>query len=444
MEKNDQLTVLIEGYNSEGAGVAKPDGYVLFIPGTIVGEEVVAHITRANKNYGYAKAIEILKPSKDRKTPECSKATACGGCQLWHMSYDCQLRFKKQKVCDNMRKAGIDCPVDDTLPSPSQMAYRNKAQYPIRNQNGQITGGFYRQNSHTVIECKCVIQPPVFNEILNYVISLMTEFGVTAYDEISAKGLLRHLYLRANSDRSEIMLCLVLNGKNTLKKEFFDKLLVKFPAISTICINYNTEKTNVVLGKRYEVVYGKGYITDTLLGKKFEISPESFYQVNHDGCEVLYSVVKDYVKDATNLLDLYCGIGTIGICTMGEKAKLTGIEIVAKAIENAKRNALLNGIENADFAAMDASASADFAKGDYDTIIVDPPRKGCDVKTLEYLEQKAPKTLVYVSCDSATLARDLAILKQKGFEVKKITPVDMFPQTNHVECVALLRSDINL
>ena len=438
MKKNDRIEVLIEGYTAEGAGVAKPDGFVLFIPGTIAGERVLAHVTKVNKNFGYARALEILEPSPYRVKPDCEKATACGGCQLRHISYPEQLRFKKQKVESNLKKAGIICLVDDTVPSPKLVGYRNKAQYPIRNQNGKTVGGFYRQNSHTVIECDCVIQPPVFNDILNAVIEFMNKNKIPAYDEVSGKGVVRHLYLRGNSDFSSVMLCLVVKGSFALKQQFASVLSVQFPQISTICINYNNENTNVVLGKKYETVSGSGFITDTLLGKTFEISPESFYQVNHDGCENLYSIVKKHVKGAENLLDLYCGIGTIGICVSDGVKSLTGVEIVEKAIENAKRNALLNGVENSEFAALDASATADFAKDSYDTIIVDPPRKGCDEKTLDYLVQKSPKTLVYVSCDSATLARDLKILTQKGFTVQKVTPVDMFPGTYHVECCVLL------
>ncbi|MBQ8605375.1 MAG: 23S rRNA (uracil(1939)-C(5))-methyltransferase RlmD [Clostridia bacterium] len=435
MKKNDELEVLIEGYSADGAGVAKPDGFVLFIPGTIVGERVLAHVTKLTKNYGYAKAMKIIAPSEHRVCPDCEKAAACGGCQLRHMSYAEQLSFKKQKVEANMRKAGITCPVSDTLPSPALLEYRNKAQYPIRMQGGKITGGFYRQNSHTVIECECVIQPRIFNDILRATLDFMTEHKISAYDEQTLRGTVRHLYLRRGKT---IMVCLVVKGDFPLKKQFSDKLRVQFPEISTVCINYNDKNTNVVLGDRYETVYGEGYITDTLMGYEFDISPESFYQVNRDGCEVLYGEVKRHAAGARSLLDLYCGIGTIGICVSDKVESLTGIEIVEKAIENARANALKNNITSARFAAMDAKSAGEFADGQYDTIIVDPPRKGCDIGTLEYLESKAPERLIYVSCDSATLARDLKILTEKGFEVKEITPVDMFPSTYHVETVVLL------
>ncbi len=438
MKKNDELTVLIEGYTSEGFGVAKPEGFVLFIPSTIKGEKVTAHVTKANKNFGYAKAMEIITPSKHRIDPLCEKSVACGGCSMWHMTYEEELRFKWQKVYDNLRKSGIDCKMNDIVPSPKITQYRNKAQYPIREQGGQTVGGFYRKNSHSVIECPCAIQPEVFGRILRFTLDFMKENGIKAYNESDFSGKVRHLYLRCSGDLKSVMVCLVVKGKFEQKFRFAKTLKAKFPEICTVCINYNDKNTNVVLGKRFETVLGDGYITDKLLGYEFEISPESFYQVNHDGCEKLYGLVKEYTKGAKNLLDLYCGIGTIGLCVSDGVESLTGIEIVQKAIENAVRNAKINKVENCKFAAMDASQAGDFADEYYDTIIVDPPRKGCDKKTLEYLVQKRPEKLVYVSCDSATLARDLKYLCENGFEINQVTPVDMFPRTSHVECVVRL------
>lgn len=438
MKKNDELQVLIEGYTSEGSGVAKPDGFVLFIPGTVIGEKVLAHVTKVGKSYGYARAMKIIEPSPLRVTPDCEKASACGGCQLRHVSYEGQLEFKHKKVIDTMKKAGITCPVDPPCPSPATLRYRNKAQYPIRMQGGKITGGFYRQNSHTVIECDCIIQPEIFNDILKFTLEFMEKNGVCAYDENTLKGTVRHLYLRSAKAGKSIMVCLVVQGNFPLKNQYSNSILTRFPEISTVCINYNNKNTNVVLGDRYETVYGKGYITDELMGYLFDISPESFYQVNREGCEVLYSAVKEHTRGAKNLLDLYCGIGTIGICASESAESLTGIEIVEKAVQNARVNAEKNGIKNAVFEAMDAKNASEFAKGSYDVIIVDPPRKGCDTATLEFLVCCAPERLIYVSCDCATLARDIKILQQKGYYPEKITPVDMFPGTSHVECVARL------
>ena len=438
MKKNDEIEVLIEGYTSEGHGVAKPDGFVLFIPSTIKGERVIAHVTKVNKNFGYAKAIKILTPSSERVQSLCAVSTTCGGCALHHMNYKEELSFKKQKVENNLKKAGINHPVDDVVPSEDICRYRNKAQYPIRNQGGRTVGGFYRQNSHTVIEGDCLIQPEIFNKILQKTVEFMESNKLPAYDEVSLRGIVRHLYLRSSENQQSIMVCLVVTKSFDQKYKYAKFITDNFENVSTVLLCYNDKNTNVVLGRNYELLYGKGYIKDTLLGCSFEISPESFYQVNRKGCEKLYSIVKDHVKDSENLLDLYCGIGTIGICTSGKDTHLTGVEIVEKAIENAKKNALANGITNAVFKASDASFVKELVSGGFDTIIVDPPRKGCDRQTLDFLIESKPERLVYVSCDSATLARDLKILTDGGFEIKKITPVDMFPKTAHCECVVRL------
>lgn len=440
MKKNDEFEVVIEGYGSDGAGIARHNGFVLFIPNVIKGERVLAHITKMKKSYGYAKAIKILSRSPERQDAECNVCNMCGGCAFWHMSYAEEKRMKYEKVCSALTKNGLDFTPCDVLSADITSHYRNKAQYPVREQNGKICTGFYRQASHTVIEGTCAIQPPVFEKIAQTTVSLMNEYGITAYNEISLCGTVRHIYLRGTSDFKSIMLCLVVNGKFSKNHPIFEKLRVLFPEISTICINYNNKNTNVVLGNEYECVYGSGNITDELLGKKFVISPQAFYQVNHRGCEILYSLVKEYadIQAGDRVLDLYCGIGTIGLCTADNAKELIGVEIVPEAIENAKHNADINGITNAHFYTGDAGDIDIIAKGGFDVIIVDPPRKGCNRRTLDFIINKAPKKLVYVSCDPATLGRDLKILTQGGFVLKKATPVDMFPRTAHVECCALL------
>lgn len=438
MRKNERLEVNIEGYTSEGSGVAKPDGYVLFIPSTVKGEKVLAHVTKAGKNFGYARAMDIISPSKERVEPACSVSSACGGCELLHMSYCEQLSFKRQKVCDAMRKAGIQTPVDSAVPSPAVYGYRNKAQYPIRKKDGVAVGGFYRRGSHTVIESSCVIQPDIFDKILKATLEFLNENGIEAYDENTLSGTVRHLYLRKSGDSKQIMLCLVVNGEFCEKQQFCDVLTVQFPEISTVCINYNTKNTNVVLGDRYETIYGSGVITDLLCGKEFEISPQAFYQINKEGCEKLYALTREYaLPTGKKVLDLYCGIGTIGICAAYDARELVGVEIIKEAVDNARKNAERNGIKNAQYIAGDAGEAVSQVGHGFDVIIVDPPRKGCDAKTLEFLLKEAPERIVYVSCDPATLARDLAIL-QSDYEIKNITPVDMFPNTKHVECVVRL------
>ncbi len=437
MKKNDELQVYIEGYSSEGYGVAKPDGFVLFIPNTIKGETVIAHVTKVNKHFGYAFVKEVVTPSPCRKTPDCLAFKKCGGCALWHIDYSEEMEFKRQKVMQNLKKAGIDFNVPDILSPSAKTGYRNKAQYPVREQNGQVCVGFYRANSHTVIQSQCLIQPSVFDEIANAVKRFMIQKNISAYNEQTLSGTVRHIYLRRGDG---IMLCLVVNGEMPYKTEFAQTLSVQFKEINTICINYNSKNTNVILGDKYENLLGDGCITDTLLGKRFKISPSAFYQVNHDGCECLYSVVKQFaaVKKDERVLDLYCGIGTIGLCVADNARELVGVEIVEAAVADAKANAKANGIQNAHFYADDAGNIAKVATGNFDVIIVDPPRKGCDKKTLDFIIDKKPARLVYVSCDSATLARDLKILTEGGFKLMEVQPVDMFPKTSHIETVVLL------
>lgn len=437
MKKNDELQVYIEGYSSDGFGVAKPDGFVLFIPAAIVGETVLVHVTRVNKNFGYAFVKDIITPSPLRTEPLCPVSKKCGGCELWHMTYAEEKRFKYEKVLANLKKAGIETPLLPIIGAPSLTAYRNKAQYPVREQNGEICVGFYRSASHTVIESPCAIQPDIFERIAGAVKTLMLELDIPAYNEQTLGGTVRHIYLRRGEG---VMLCLVVKGKLPHKKALVDKLTVQFKEITTICINYNDKNTNVILSDRYEVLYGDGYVTDTLLSKKFKISPAAFYQVNRDGCELLYQKVRELaqVTERDRVLDLYCGIGTIGLCVADKARELVGVEIVEAAVRDARENAKINGITGAGFYADDAGNIAKIAKGDFDVIIVDPPRKGCDIKTLEFLIEKKPPRLVYVSCDSATLARDLKILISNGFEIESITPVDMFPRTKHVECAVKL------
>lgn len=441
MNKNDRLEVNIEGYTSEGAGVAKPGGYVLFIPNTVKGERVLAHVTKAGKSFGYARALEILEPSKERVVPPCPVSSACGGCELLHMSYAQQLDFKREKVVSALRKAGVEATVGNTVHSPSVHGYRNKAQYPIREKDGVAVGGFYRRGSHTVIEASCLITPRVFDDILRTLLSFINRNGIKAYNENTLTGSVRHLYLRSSADLKSIMVCIVVNGQLDKKMQLCDVLKVQFPEISTICINYNDKNTNVVLGDKYEVLCGSGEITDVLCGKEFGISPAAFYQVNHDGCEKLYGLVREYARaEGKKVLDLYCGIGTIGICAADNARELVGVEIVEAAVINARQNAVRNGLTNARFITGDAGTAVKEAGHGFDVIIVDPPRKGCDTNTLSFLIDEKPQTVVYVSCDPATLARDLRVLEDGGYSIEKVTPVDMFPNTKHVETVVLLKA----
>lgn len=445
MKKNDRLEVLIEGYSSEGYGVAKPQGYVLFIPGTIRGERVTAHVLKAGKNFGYAKAEKILVPSENRIQPLCSVGGVCGGCALWHMNYREELEFKKEKVLSNFKKAGIDVNFEKIISCERITGYRNKAQYPVREQNGKISVGFYRRASHDVAEGRCLIQPDIFDEIAGAVREFMEKNGVSAYNEKTLAGTVRHIYLRSSHDKGQIMLCLVVNGKFELKDTFANSLTKRFQNISTVILNYNNENTNVILGKRFEILCGSGYITDTLCGRRFEISPQAFYQINHDVCEKLYTAAGDFagVNENTRVLDLYCGIGTVGICAAFNARELVGVEIVPQAVENARRNAQANGMKNARFFACGAADVSKLPLSSFDVIFADPPRKGCDADTLDFIVRTGPERLVYISCDSATLARDAAFLKQYGYKVTRAAIADMFPRTKHVETVVLMsRADV--
>lgn len=446
MEKNTILKVKIEDYTEEGFGVAKVNGYVLFIPGTAVGEEAEILVVKAGKTFGYGKLLRLLTAAPCRVEPECSLAQRCGGCAFWHLSYKEEVRLKADRVQQQLRRlGGLDIKISAPLGAAEQHGYRNKAQFPIRSVKGKAVGGFYAAGSHGVISgAPCAIQPAIFNELLDFTLSYMEQKGIPAYEEKNYTGTVRHLYLRRGEATKEILVCLVVNGKKcAFKEDFAQKICEKFKEIRTVCINYNDRNTNVVLGKETETVCGPGYIEDILLGKRYRIAPQSFYQVNRRQTEVLYSKAIELadLHGTERVLDLYCGIGTIGL-SMAERCKeLVGVEIVPQAIENAKENARLNGVTNASFFCADAKeAAARFAAEGkrFDVIVVDPPRKGCDLATLNAIAEMAPPRLVYVSCNAATLARDLKILEEKGYKTQSATPVDLFPRTHHVECAALL------
>lgn len=435
MNKNDIIEVEITGYSSEGYGVSKPGGYVLFVPGALRGEKAQVQVVKAGKSFGYARIVELRVQSPQRAVPECPSARLCGGCGLWHMSMDEELMFKRQKVQSDFDKAGIDISIPPIIAAGDIRGCRNKAQYPVRAVGGKTAFGFYRRASHDVVEGRCIIQPEIFRKIAADVCAFADQNGILPYDERTLSGSLRHIYLRASKDLDQIMLCLVTNSGLDCKKQLAEFITGKYSQITTVCVNRNERNTNVILGDDTETVYGSGFITDTLCGKKFEISPQSFYQVNHAGCEKLYSLVREFSNPCgKRVLDLYCGIGTIGICAAFDASRLMGVEIVAQAIENAKKNARLNGLENTSFVTADAANIADVASGSFDVITVDPPRHGCDRKTLDYIIKSRAEKLVYVSCDSATLARDAKILAS-DYKAVRAACVNMFPRTKHIETV---------
>ncbi len=440
MDKNDILEVNIIGYTSEGYGVCKPQGYVLFVPGLLRGERAVVRVVKAGRSFGYARAEKIIERSPRRAEPRCETHRLCGGCGLWHMSEDEELEFKRQKVKNALYHAGYDIDPGTPLWDGRVDGCRNKAQYPVREQGGRVKIGFFRRGSHDIAEGDCITQPRVFGDVADTVRAFMLENGVPAYNETTGGGAVRHIFLRGARDMSEIMLCLVVNGAFSKKAELVKTVTARHPQISSVLLNYNDKNTNVILGDRFETLYGRGYITDTLCGLRFEIAPSAFYQVNHGCCELLYGAAREFANaGGLSALDLYCGIGTVGLCAMGDARRLVGIETVAEAVKCAEKNAARNGFQNARFVAGDAADAAALAGGGFDIIAVDPPRSGCDRRTLDFLCEQKPKRLIYISCDCATLARDLKILREGGLELAAAKTVNMFPRTAHIETVTLLK-----
>lgn len=449
LNKNEIYQTEITGLTNEGNGVCRIDSMAVFVPNTAVGDVLNVRIVKVLKKYAFGIVENIITPSTDRITPDCPISTKCGGCILRHINYQAELKFKQQRVIDAVtRIGGIDSSlVGEIVPSDSITAYRNKAQLPISyDNNGNITVGFFAQRSHRVIPVNgCLLHSEAFNPIIDCFIDFVNKYKLTPYNEKSHSGLLRHLYMRHAMGTNEIMVCIIINDKKLPHEdELCTRLLATDSRIKTIVINENSEKTNVITGKKCRTIFGDGYITDTLCGLSFRISPLSFYQVNHSQAEKLYTLAKDFaeLKPTETLLDLYCGTGTIGLTMADCIDKLYGVEIIPQAINDAKINAKINNIKNAEFFCGDASLAAEklaYRGVKPDCIIIDPPRKGCDSSLIETISKKfSPSRVVYVSCDPATLARDLKLFEESGYFVKKIIPVDLFPRTGHVETVCLM------
>lgn len=449
LSKNDKIELTIDALTSEGSGVGRYNGLAVFVRGTVPQDKIIAHIIKRSKNYAIGIIDKILQPSPERIESDCPYSKKCGGCSFRHMTYDEELKYKKSRVQDALNRIGhLDIKVDEIIGADDLSHYRNKAQYPVDISDGEMFAGFYAYKSHRIIPCAdCKLQPAEFEKGLEAFAKWIESENITSYNEQTGKGLLRHIYFRKGFATGEVMACAVINGNSIPNGELLVSLLrEKVDGLTSVAVNINKEKTNVILGKETSIIWGEKYIRDSLLGKDFLISPNSFYQVNHNQCEKLYAKAKDFAGliGTETVLDLYCGVGTIGL-TMAENVKqLVGIEIIPQAIENAKENAKINHITNAQFICADAPKGAEILKKqgvNPDVIILDPPRKGCEKSLFDTIEQLSPKKIVYVSCDSATFARDLAILKEKGYEAKKVSAVDMFPRTPHVECVTLIEKD---
>ena len=469
LKKNDEIEVKIEDIGTNGEGIGRVDGAVLFVRDAIPGDRILAGITKVKKTYAYARLIRVLEPSPDRVEPPCSFAGPCGGCQLQALSYEKQLEFKMRKVKDVLERiggfravlpgeeiaAGEDeiIRMEPIIGSDAPFHYRNKAQFPIgTSADGRIITGFYAGRSHRIIENRdCMLGQPVNREILDIIIAHMEKYNIPAYDETTGNGLVRHVLIRKGFATGQILVCLILNGKAIPQEKALADALFAIPGMHSFSINVNKKQTNVILGEEVRLIRGEPFITEKLQDITYRISPKSFFQVNTKQTEKLYATALEYagLTGDETVWDLYCGAGTISLF-LAQKAKhVYGVEIVPEAIEDAKENAHYNGIENVTFYTGKAEEIVpDFYRKQKekqneavhpDVIVVDPPRKGCDASLLATMLEMAPERIVYVSCDPATLARDLRILNDGGYRIRKVCPVDQFSQTVHVEVVSLLQ-----
>ena len=459
MNKNDIVTVEITDIGVSGEGIGHVDGYTLFIKDAVIGDVVEAKVKKAKKNYGYARLMKVITPSEYRVEPKCAFARRCGGCQIQEMSYDRQLVFKDQKIRGNLERIGgftkdqIDTVMQPVVGMEPPFGYRNKAQFPFgTDKEGNPITGFYAGRTHDIIaNTDCALGVEQNKEILEIILQYMRENKIKSYDEKTGKGLIRHALIRYGFKTKEIMVCLVVNGKKLPKAERLIEKLIQIEGMTSITISPNTRRDNVIMGDSYEILWGQGYITDYIGNVKYQISPLSFYQVNPVQTEKLYGLALEYadLKGDETVWDLYCGIGTISLFLAQKAKQVYGVEIVPQAIDDAKENAKINAIDNAEFFVGKAEEVLPEYYAEYerehngetahaDVIVVDPPRKGCDETLLETIVKMQPEKVVYVSCDSATLARDLKYLCANGYEIKMCRGVDQFPQSVHVETVVLL------
>ncbi len=457
LQKNQILTLCIERLSSDGSGVAhSPDGETVFVPGAAPGDEADVRIVKDCKRYAFGILDHLRTPSPDRIPVDCAVAGPCGGCSLRHLDYTAELRAKQENVTDAFRRiGGLDVPVLDICPSPEVDRYRNKVQFPVGlDKNGNPCIGFYAGRTHRIVPCPdCKLQPGVLNDIGNALCRFFAENGIQPYNEETGRGLVRHIFLRRGAHSGQIMVCLVCTRPNFPHAEALcTRLREQFADIATILLNVNSKNTNVILGTETHTLYGPGYIEDTLCGVPVQLGPLSFYQVNTLAAERLYGIAAQYAQLTPDdlLLDLYCGMGTIGLSMVDHCRELVGVEIVPEAIESAKANAARMGdavAAKSCFFCADAGQAATrlAAEGLHpDVVMLDPPRKGCDEATLSAVVRMAPRRVVYVSCNPATAARDAAWLEQNGYHAEKVQPVDLFPRTKHVECViALSKGEID-
>ncbi|MFB4165015.1 23S rRNA (uracil(1939)-C(5))-methyltransferase RlmD [Alteribacillus sp. JSM 102045] len=449
VQKNEMITATFEDLTHDGAGVAKVDGYPLFVPYGIPGEKAKIKVIKTKKNYGFGRLMERIEESEDRTDPPCPIFYKCGGCQIQHLTYDAQLRYKQKQVQDAMTRIGglENVTVHPALGMEDPWRYRNKAQVPIgTREDGHLKAGFFQKRSHQIIDMEaCIIQQKENDDSVQAVKEMADKYNIKAFDEEKHRGTLRHVVTRYAKNTDQLMIVLVTNGPDLPhKKNLIKDIREGIPNVASIVQNINNKRTNVIFGDKTIVLWGEEYIYDTIGDVKFAISARSFYQVNPLQTKVLYDKALEYadLRGNENVIDAYCGIGTISLFLAKKAKHVYGVEVVPEAVSDAKRNARLNKIENVDFAVGEAEEVIPWwykAHGiQPDVFVIDPPRKGCDETLLDTMLSMKPERIVYVSCNPATLARDLKILEEGGYETKEVQPVDMFPQTTHIECCALI------
>ncbi|MBE7002266.1 MAG: 23S rRNA (uracil(1939)-C(5))-methyltransferase RlmD [Ruminococcaceae bacterium] len=445
LEKNRIYEALVTDYTAEGQGVAHVEGCAVFVPNAIAGEGYKIRIEKAAKTWAAGKIVEILEKSPHRVQRECPISSGCGGCDFWHMDYDEETRLKAARVRDTLNRIGgeklEEVPI---LSAPTCTGYRNKAQYPVASEKGRVYAGFFRAGTHQVVEIeKCLILPEETEQVRKLVINYVNQHRISAYDETTKKGLLRHIYVRRGAVSGQILVCLVVNGRKLPHAEQLIEQLKTVSGFATLVLSVNTKDTNGILGDEEIVLYGPGYIEDTLCGLTFRLSPRSFYQINHHQAQRLYeaAIRQAEITKQDLVLDLYCGVGTITLAMAKAAGRVIGVEVVEQAVLDARENAKRNGIENAEFFCGDAGKAALKLEQEGirpDVVVVDPPRKGLNADTIEALRRMSPRRIVYVSCDPATLARDVALLKNHGYTLKNAQAADLFPRCSHVESVVTL------
>lgn len=449
MKKDDIVNVTIEDMSSEGLGVGRSNGLTLFVKDTVIGDEAEVKVIKMKKTYGYARLMRLIHPSADRIEAPCPVAKQCGGCQIQAMSYEAQLRFKENKVRNNLIRIGKfeNPPMEPIIGMQEPWRYRNKAQFPVgRDKTGRLVAGFYAGRTHAIIECHdCLLGAQVNEKILELVLAHMEKYSIAPYDESSGQGIVRHVMTRVGFKTGQIMVCLIINEAALPACELLVSQLAQIPGMTSIMLNINRKKTNVIMGRDSKLLWGQEYIEDTIGNVRFRISPLSFYQVNPVQTEKLYGKALEYagLTGQETVWDLYCGIGTISLFLAQKAKQVYGVEIVPEAIRDAKQNALLNGFTNAEFfvgKAEEVLPEKYEKEGIFaDVIVVDPPRKGCEESVLDTMVRMQPKKIVYVSCDSATLARDLKYVCERGYQVERVCTVDMFGSSVHIETVVGLQ-----